>query len=464
MFRARPALSAGVAGYRFTEVLSVGERANVFVAVAASGDVPGDGYGHSHGGAQHGSDRVVVKVRIGAPVSSPVARHPVFESADHLPEAEVLAARPISAMPRLIGVVHDDTGGAAIVMSRCPGRPLGASDGVESESSEGRVLREVEAAIGQLHAAGYAHGGLDPGAVLVEGGRLSALVGFSRASAEGAPTFDDARAADLRWLAHLVSSDGHAFSDGEERVGVGSVWQTEWEWREPTAVTSGSGEEPRVAETVEPALAAVAEMVRALRGYPVRGWSRVSPRRRRLFLLGGVLAVLLAVLGAIALAPAGVPVDSASEGTTAPTHLSDPAEEPLNAQSTPVPRASGHAGAVRGDDPVAATLALLRLREGCFAGDDPGCFDGVDQWGSAAMEADLAEFRAADGERRGRDAYSGASSVVVVQRVGDFALMEVAGGLAEPGSSGAGETAAAPLLVVRGGAGWRVRSYGVVGP
>lgn len=479
-----------VGGYTLTEVLSVGERANVFAALAAR--EPSQSFA---------ARSVVVKVRLGGQGTS--VRHARFSTASHLGELEVLSARPIAAMPRLIAVVGDEEGRPALVLARCEGRQLG--EVATAGDCDDSAVRAIAVEVRRLHEAGWAHGGLDPGSVLVGAGGGVTLVGFGRAVARGAPGFDEAAAGDIAWVSRLeraarqtagthedIARHGQQFSPerGLDR-GVGEGWA--WP-NERVLVAADAGAAPRIAETVDPALVAVSELLRAVRAAPV-GWARRLPRST--LAKAGLAAVLTAVVvtAVVVLLPSGERAggvgaepgaveggregNSGVDGGVARNGGVEGGERGAGdggAEGDGVPDDGGPAGggasttgadpAVIGDDPVAATAALLRVRAKCFAAEDAACLDEVDQWGSPALVADLEEMQADSGGRRTLAAASGVEVLHLVQRVGDFAIVEVKE--AEAGEEAAGEnerkTAAAPLLVVRGGAGWRLRSYGQVGP
>jgi hypothetical protein len=461
-----------VGGYTLTEVLSVGERANVFAAVA--GREPPSVAVRS----------VVVKVRLGGAGAS--VRHARFATASHLAELEALSARPVAAMPRLIEVVSGEDGRPALVLSRCEGRPLGEVLPA-SGHSDNSVVRAIGAAVQQLHEAGWAHGGLDPGSVLVGPDAGVTLVGFGRAVARGAPGFDEAVGRDSAWVSRLARTPGRTVGVDDPRAGLGE----EWAWADERASVPVAGEAPRVAETVDPALVAVGELLRAVRAVP-GGWARRLPRR--VLAKAGLAAVLVAVvvIAVVVLLPGGERAGGGGQGAVEPDGAGVAAGggadgdevggggtdgDEVDGDEADGDEGSGGGAdgetesAVRGEDPVAATAALLRVRATCFAAGDAACLDGVDQWGSPALAADLEEIQGDSSERRMLPADPGAGVLRLVQRVGDFALVEVVNGSGAQVGGPPGETAeagpgtaAAPLLVVRGGAGWRLRSYGQVSP
>jgi hypothetical protein len=520
-----------VGGYTLTEVLSVGERANVFAAVPAR-EPP----------ESLAACSVVVKVRLGGAGTS--VQHARFRTTSHLAELEVLRARPIAAMPRLLEVVRDGEGRPALVLARCEGRPL--SEVVRASGDCGdSVVRAIGAEVRRLHEAGWAHGGLDPGSVLVRDDGAVTLVGFGCAVARGAPGFDDAVARDVAWVSRLARARGltvrqaaGAAAGADAPAVVVPERGAGWAWPDERAlVPAGTGDVPRVAETVDPALAAVGELLRAVRAAP-GGWLRRLPRRAitKVWIAAAVVAVVLTAV--VVLVPSaeraegghsggggvegggtgaggvdgggagaggvdgggieaggvdgggagagGVGSGGTGESGAEGDGVVDEGGAADDAASTTEagPAVRGGDPAVQGDDPVAATAVLLRTRAECFAAEDAACLDGVDQWGSPALAADLEELQTA--ERRTPAASPGVEALRLVLRVGDFALVEVIGAEAVVGNGGetaagnggetaagnggetaagsGGETAAAPLLVVRGGAGWRVRSYGSVQP
>ena len=201
--------------------------------------------------------------------------------------------------------------------------------------------------------------------------------------------------------------------------------------------------------------------------------------RRRVWVAAG-LAVAAAVLAAALLLEEGAPTAMSSGARepasteTAPS-LPAPAESPA---TEAIPRrAPGEADAaslqtaITGDDPVAAAVALLRLRAECIRMRSTACLDGVDQPGSVAVAADLAAVERADRSRadardevagQGRPALgaseapgtSGADPPVLVDRLGGTAIVAVP--VALLGDAGP-ETPPASLLMIRSEAGWRIR-------
>ena len=182
-----------------------------------------------------------------------------------------------------------------------------------------------------------------------------------------------------------------------------------------------------------------------------------GPRRAVRPVIAGIcLAVVLAAGGLAALSWAespGAAGDTGDRPDTAP-QSSSPGAETTSGQGD-----DGSAAALLADDPAAATLALLELREGCLAQASVLCLDGVDQAGSVVMAADSyqaqqtepsAERPAAEGAPRlGGTAGFTAS---VQERRGNAALIVLT-----PVAGGPPNTQPASALVIKGEAGWRLR-------
>jgi hypothetical protein len=161
------------------------------------------------------------------------------------------------------------------------------------------------------------------------------------------------------------------------------------------------------------------------------------PTARRRLLLGAGAAV---TTGAILLAlPTGGDSSQGAVVASAPPSpdLADTVESPP----------AGNA-AIAGDDPIAAAIALLERREGCFAELSLLCLEQVDQPASSAWEGD----RAAMSElRAGGEAEFASVDPIdarLVERLGDSVIIELGP-----------ETAPASLLLMRSEAGWRIRDW-----
>ncbi len=103
-----------------------------------------------------------------------------------------------------------------------------------------------------------------------------------------------------------------------------------------------------------------------------------------------------------------------------------------------------------GDDPVAATTALVSERAGCISERSVGCLASVEQIGSAALEADSYFLRQLQAGGTVKDRRLDGSQPTLVQRLGDSAIVGL-GAQTAPG------TFTASVLLVRVDSGWRIR-------
>ena len=167
-------------------------------------------------------------------------------------------------------------------------------------------------------------------------------------------------------------------------------------------------------------------------------WLSWSPGRRRMVLAAGAAVVTVGVVTAVV--PSGTTnTASAQPGRSTPS-ASAPAD--TGAADDPV---------VTGDDPLAASGALVTARDRCLSSLSVICLDRVDEAGSSALDGDRAAIRAAQQggelpdplERAGTGA--GRAAPVLIERLGDSALVRL------------GDAASASLLLVKGEAGWRIR-------
>ncbi|MFB2599726.1 hypothetical protein ACEXQE_18210 [Herbiconiux sp. P17] len=510
-------LGPAVAGYRLDELIGIGVSANVYAGVLdVGGGVPEAG----------ASDPVAVKLCLtsgDAARGDPPGGGRPDRGFGREAECRALALRPISAMPRLVDLATTERGELLLVMTLCRGRPvLSSTPGARSETVDAGELSRL---VRELHEAGVAHGGLDPGAVLVHDDGSHALVGFRSARLAGDAGFAAAVGADLRAVAALARGRpvSVAFS-GQSPVGAVRVPRGAVEPRigalepraggvEPQVGGAGSrvdGVEPRVAgadsradapdassaadalidawqwtddaaeepgrelaflETLEPAVLAIRESGVALRGLVrSRSAGAMAPRRRRILAAGGALVVGAVVAGCLLLPSGGS--NAAVSGDAAATSTSaDSAAAAAAAASSP--------GATTSD-------------AGAGAGDGDGDADG-DEPARAAVLADdplgavsgLLELRRAclrTGEPKCLDAVDqwNAPALLADQdlmrvsappddplaSVTGIALVERVGATAllrgTTADSDAPETTKpVSLLVMRGETGWRLRSYRV---
>ncbi|MCU1446391.1 hypothetical protein [Cryobacterium sp.] len=185
------------------------------------------------------------------------------------------------------------------------------------------------------------------------------------------------------------------------------------------------------------------------------------PGARPLLLAAGLAAVIsVGGFGALSLLPG-----EGAGGVVASPPASDPAATDPDGTG---PDGTGADGAdpstsdpsiLEGDDPAAAVLELLRLRDVCLAHVSVLCLDGVDQHGSVAMAADGYRIRQLQGDDARTAAPDAAApeadplarfTARVQEHTGNSALVVL--------EAGAGVNAQpASALVIKGEAGWRLR-------
>jgi hypothetical protein len=468
-----------VCGYRLRELLSVGESANVYAGSLDAGVSSSLGAGAGAASVAKGRSGAfgdVVTVKVCLDVEAPGSDS---EGCARDRECRALALRPIARMPRLLDVGTTERGELVLVMTPCPGVPL-HSTGAQWEGLrlDGGALENL---VTTLHEAGVAHGGLDPGAVLIDDDGSPSLVGFGSARFAGERGFDAAVGADLRALASLVRrpTAGQALTrpffvgdptslrddDGEDAA---------WRWNDGLDEEAPAGQLAFL-DTLEPAVLAIRESGAALRGLVhTRSAVALGSRRRRLLAMGGGLVVAATVVGCLVIPsgspstpdarPAGAPEPAAGAiSSVAPLAGTPPATRESSGQEGAVATA-GSPGAtaaldvaddIRSDGVIRATAALLAARRVCLATQAAGCLDGVDQWNSPAMLADR-ELSRANAETD--DPIATATAPVLVERIGATALLT-----ATIGGGGSVDGAEKPvsLLVMRNETGWRLRSYRV---
>jgi len=173
--------------------------------------------------------------------------------------------------------------------------------------------------------------------------------------------------------------------------------------------------------------------------------------RRRVWITAAGVAVSLVV--AVFVVPTGEPAAQSPPGGESPTASTATRGDSGDADDDAAPVESGDSidDPLRGDDPVAAVVALLDERARCLRDLSVLCLDGVAQPGSAALERDTAVVRAlqAGGEQTA-DAAIDTVGPVLVERLGDSALIDL---------GDVPQTQPASTLVMRGEAGWRIRDY-----
>ena len=351
------------------------------------------------------------------------------------------------------------------------------------------VLAPVAAALDAAHGGGVAHGRVRASNVVFRESGAPVLVGFGDAALldparpPAVLARDELVLADRRGLRLLASTvlervDGDRAREVLDAVTTAPVEADDFVPRfverifdlaEPAPVRLGRNEE-RPGRIAPPERLAAPAEIRAARDDASTPESRLAALLRRVapasravrriargvrpraLMLGAAVAVSLVV--ALLVVPSG-------DGREVVTGTSGPAGSPTGAADPDGPASvasdSGEAEAavvppdpVMGDEPVAALVALLRERERCLRDLSVLCLDGVLQAGSAAAQRDSSVVRAlADGGETA-DAAIRAPAPVLVERLGDTALVSF---------GDVPDTQPASALMMRGEAGWRIRDY-----
>ena len=186
----------------------------------------------------------------------------------------------------------------------------------------------------------------------------------------------------------------------------------------------------------------------------------IASVRTPVWIVGG--AGLGALVIALTVIPAAHTATTAGSAAPSPSNDTRPAndlgESPSIGPSSIASQPPGESAAINGDDPLAAARALLAARTVCFRTRLVACFDGVDQAGSAALDADRELVRRL---KKGVPIPAELTLDGVVpgsiQQLGDSAIVQ----LVTAGHSTQPAHKPAPLLLVRSEAGWRIRDLAV---
>lgn len=399
-----------------------------------------------------------------------------------------------------------------LIFERLPRGDLAELLRVRSQFDAGEavtLLAPIAVTLQRLHAAGVAHGNLSARTVLFRDDGSPTLIGFSgaqlfeadapevvleqieavrrdRVAARGLATtvlaratgargraahellddvascdeelilpvlasrlFEVAAAVPLRFAPDEREADAavagpRAIPTGEALVGADVERGAESPVGTPTRMAAALGRV--VPEALLQRLVDVAERspVAPVADAAVRHWRSWTPTRRRIVLAVGAAALTVGVVTAVV--PAGAPATGAT-GTTA---ASWPSGVPSGSASAfAESEQTVRDAAVTGDDPVAASGALLSARDRCLGSLSLRCLDQVDAADSGALKDDQSAIRAAQqGGELPDPLWGGADkdSAVLIERLGDSALVR----LGDPSSG-------ASILVVKGDAGWRIR-------
>jgi hypothetical protein len=200
----------------------------------------------------------------------------------------------------------------------------------------------------------------------------------------------------------------------------------------------------------------------------------LAPVRTPVWIAGGAgLGALVVALVVIPAAHSGTATNppesrpvarSSTEGSVRAAEASGspvPSGSPVESGARPTPVVApltGNAADIAGADPLAAARTLLAERRACLTRRSVTCLSGVDQAGSAVLEADRELVRRVKaGSPLPAETMVDGFTPRLVQQLGDSAIIQL---VAADGTTAA-ESNPAPLLVVRSGAGWRIRDLSV---
>ncbi len=435
-------------------------------------------------------------------------------------ELAALSAAVSPHVVRLLDVARLADGPVCLLLGRCDGGSLSALLDERRSIRAGEavtVLAPVLEGLASMHRAGFTHGGLRLSSVLFDGTGAPVLTGWGhgvgllddrgRPPGPGRLAATPAVVADLRRFA-MVADAVLARVEGGARLAAALRAETErgsadtaerladalFDFAEPlpVALAPPGGAGPSTSGRSGAVLAAEERQGRTTGrhrsvtagvpdGHPRDALARIragSRRVRRPVWVAAGLAVAAAVLTAALLLMDAAP---AAESPDGPVSLPASAAASTPAPAAPAPEVTESADAVAlqaaiaGDDPVAAAAGLLRLRAECIRLRSAACLDGVDQPGSVALSADLAEVERAGGPHAavgdgitagpapgapepsgppGPPGHSEGDPPVLVERMGGTAIVAVPAALL--GAAGP-DTPTASLLMIRSEAGWRIR-------
>ena len=491
----RAAMTGTAAGYRLVRRIGTGSRSSVYLGVTAGPR--------------------------GEPLTAALqVFHPGQDGAVLDRQVRALLSVPAGHLCRLIDLATTPDGRVCLVLERLPGPTLDhllVEHGALAAGEAVTIGATVTAALGALHTAGFSHPALAAACVRFDVSGRPVLIGLGALEDLPAGGGGAARRRDdllrlagflRRLLDHLDPRDSHA--GGTEAVlarfeaaatarplppdltgleaalfdwapaaavggaGTGPVAETgaetgaELTGAVPTAagtpsavvVRRGTDRAVTPARSGGPAIRPVAALVAAL------GAGRVWLRRAgRPVLVGLGLAVVLGagglgVLGQGDAAPGSGQSDAPSDVPSGlPSGASSDASSDKAGRDTDA--AAVPTDSLLADDPAAATLTLLAMRDRCLSDASVLCLDAVDQAGSVVSAADVYALRQGQpgapiggGAPRGNTASFTAS---VQERTGNSALV-----LLTPVADAAGAQVVetrqpASALVIKGEAGWRLR-------
>jgi tRNA A-37 threonylcarbamoyl transferase component Bud32 len=423
-------LAKPVAGYRLVRKLGQGSRAEVFLG---------------HAGPESTRTAAVKTYYPATTAESIDAEVRALSSAGHAHTVQLRDlstgedGRPVLVFERLeLGSL------AQLLVSRSS---LAAGEAVT-------ILAPLAAAVGSVHESGVVHGAISATRVLFRESGAPVLCSFGHATfgAEGIEGDNRALAAVARavldrvpeaeklraWLDTLIGHPPGFSARLSERV-------FDFAAAEPvrfSAETSSAERIPARTLGVRPAIepiatehVAIEPVVIAPKGLRARLLALIEPYLARIPHGLRKPRYLAMAAGAVTLVVAIGVVPSGRSTPTAPV--------------PPLVPTSSAAGPVLDDDPVAAFAVLVESRNRCIRDLSVLCLDAVVQQGSAAMDDDIALIRSIENGDGGAAALE-ARGAVLVERMGDAALVRYESGP---------ESEPASALLVKGEAGWRIRSY-----
>lgn len=411
-------------------------------------------------------------------------------------EIEALARVSSAHLQRLDDLTTAEDGRPALILARLGPRTLADLVLARPFLAPGElvtIIAPLAEAVGVLHTAGVAHGGIRLGAVRFDDRAAPVLCGFGSATIvgrladpPGTPSLTPAAMqeseavlgdlADLLALTRTVAAAVHPSPERDELLDLlermdvtahperiaDTVTDAMFAFAEPTPVDLEpvSTDEAPTAVRRAPFRQAVSEsaMSPAWWSLGLPAWLDALPVavaptitrlrtsfgrvRRPVWVAAGTAAVLL--VGALTLVQGDRPAsaDSAGERSdVAATQSVAPAETP---RPTPA-----EAEVLAADDPVAAAEVLLSLRRSCFVALSVTCLDEVVQSGSAAAEADSFALRGAQEAGAAAPAPDEFAAPALTERLGDSAILSttlVTPRSTEPAQGEAGAPDTAPPL------------------
>jgi len=439
-----PAVHPGlvVGGYSLVRRLGEGVTASVFLGVAGTPDAPLTAAVKVYRAGGRAGDREV-------------------EALGRVTHPHALALRDIATAPG---------GSVCLLLERLELGSLATLLAERSTIAAGEavtILVPVAEALDTIHASGVAHGAISAGRVLFRATGAPVLAGFSHCSlfepdltpAELAERVDvradraalcalvrvvlgrvDAGVEPLlQWL-DAVQAEGYPDALGgplgDRLFELADALPVRFATDAPSSAAVPSRAVPTAAS--EPETAARSTLLASIALPPWLDAMRekltgsVGSVRRPLWWVFAAVAV--ALLAALVLVPDG---EAERSGSPSP-----PTETEIPVDTVPT-------GPVTGDDPVAAVVVLLDLRERCLRDLSVLCLDDVLEPGSSALDRDAALIRAIQDGGETSDALALTSpQPSLVERLGDSALVSL-GADSKPAS----------VLLMKGEAGWRIRGY-----